>query len=495
MNQNHYPTEWQKVPLAYIANWGSGGTPSRKNPEYYDGNIPWIKTGDLGPRVILAASEYITDLGVQKSSAKSFPKGSVAMAMYGATIGKVSILGIDTTTNQACAVGQPIAGVTDSSFLYYLLRNEKNAFIAKGKGGAQPNISQTLIKEHPVALPPLAEQKTIADKLDTLLAQVENTKAHLECVPKILKRFRQSVLAAAVSGRLTEEWRESTTVSESVHELLSRWERNRQQHFFETQRELLELRKIKKAKKFKQPSKPDTDTAGAFNIPAEWLVVSVSQFAECLDSQRVPVKKEDRKSAIGLYPYFGANGQVDRVDDYIFDGDFVLVTEDETFYGREKPIAYRYSGKCWVNNHAHILQAETKDANGYLFYSLMHYNVIPWLSGTTGRAKLTQAALNTLPLGLPPEAEISEIVRRIDQLFAHADRIEQQVNNALARVNSLTQSILAKAFRGELTEQWRKDNPELISGENSAAALLERIKVERAAMKPTSAARKRKTSA
>src|SRR5690606_17671829 len=86
------------------------------------------------------------------------------------------------------------------------------------------------------------------------------------------------------------------------------------------------------------------------------------------------------------------------------------------------------------------------------------------------------------PLPVPPAKEQTEIVRRVDQLFAHADRIEQQVNNALARVNNLTQSILAKAFRGELTEQWRRDNPELISGENSAEALLERIKAERAAV-------------
>jgi hypothetical protein len=82
------------------------------------------------------------------------------------------------------------------------------------------------------------------------------------------------------------------------------------------------------------------------------------------------------------------------------------------------------------------------------------------------------------------QTEQTEIVRRVDQLFAHADRIEQQVNNALARVNKLTQSILAKAFRGELTEQWRQDHPDLISGENSAEALLERIKAERAAAAP-----------
>ena len=90
--------------------------------------------------------------------------------------------------------------------------------------------------------------------------------------------------------------------------------------------------------------------------------------------------------------------------------------------------------------------------------------------------------LKLMKVALPTVSEQTEIVHQVDQLFAHADRIEQQVNNALARVNNLTQSILAKAFRGELTEQWRKDNPELISGENRAAALLERIKAERAAV-------------
>src|SRR5690554_5834501 len=93
---------------------------------------------------------------------------------------------------------------------------------------------------------------------------------------------------------------------------------------------------------------------------------------------------------------------------------------------------------------------------------------------------LNLSILKELPIPLPPVEEQTEIVRRVDQLFAHADRIEQQVNNALARVNNLTQSILAKAFRGELTEQWRKENPELISGENSAQALLQKVKARRA---------------
>lgn len=201
MSGGKLPEGWVVTNLQNIANWGSGGTPSRSHDEYYNGNIPWIKTGDLGPKLITEASEYITDAGVKNSSAKYFPKGSVAIAMYGATIGKTSILGIDATTNQACAVGTPIKDITSSIFLYYFLLNEKNTFIKKGKGGAQPNISQAVIKEHPLSLPPYAEQKIIAEKLDTLLAQVDSTKACLERIPQILKRFRQAVLAAVVNGK------------------------------------------------------------------------------------------------------------------------------------------------------------------------------------------------------------------------------------------------------------------------------------------------------
>lgn len=109
----------------------------------------------------------------------------------------------------------------------------------------------------------------------------------------------------------------------------------------------------------------------------------------------------------------------------------------------------------------------------------------------TGVKHLRVADIESLTYPLPPVEEQTEIVRRVEQLFAYADTIEKQVNNALSRVNNLTQSILAKAFQGELTAEWRAENPELISGENSAAALLEKIKAERAASTGKKASRKK----
>ena len=122
--------------------------------------------------------------------------------MYGATIGKVSILGIDASTNQACAVARPMPGVVDSEFLYYLLRSLKDDFVAAGQGGAQPNISQTVLKRWSISLPPLAEQKRIADKLDRLLAAVDTCKARLDAAHARLEKLAEVSLAKAVRGEL-----------------------------------------------------------------------------------------------------------------------------------------------------------------------------------------------------------------------------------------------------------------------------------------------------
>lgn len=489
MSNPTVPSGWALARISDIAVKGL-----QRKPEPYE-CFTYVDIGSVDRDLKkISDPQTITGDNAPSRARKVIETGDVLVSLTRPNLNAVALVS-EEHHNQIASTGFEIIKPVqvDSRYIFAVVRSKVfiNEISGVVQGALYPAAKSSDVQNFQFPLPPLAEQKVIADTLDTLLAQVGNTKARLECIPQILKRFRQSVLAAAVSGRLTEEWRGINSQSESPEQLLSRWIENRREAFAQAQRELLQSGKLKRPKKFKQPSQPDISTAMPPDIPESWKLVSVSQFAECLDHKRIPVKKDDRATAEGRYPYLGANGEVDRVDDYIFDGDFVLVTEDETFYGREKPIAYRYSGKCWVNNHAHILQADTQQANDYLCYSLMYYNAIPWLSGTTGRAKLTQSALNSLPIGLPPENELNEIVRQVDKLFVRADRIEQQANNALARVNNLTQSILAKAFRGELTEQWRKDNPELVSGENSAEALLERVKAERAAVKPVKKTRKR----
>lgn len=144
----------------------SGGTPSRREKSYYDGgDIAWVKTGDLHQKYIQQCSEYITKAGLDNSAAKLFPKGTVLLAMYGATIGACSILEIEASTNQACAAFLPNEKI-DTQYLYYFLKSKKVDFIRDGVGGAQPNISAAYLKSVKIPLPPLEIQKKIADVLE-----------------------------------------------------------------------------------------------------------------------------------------------------------------------------------------------------------------------------------------------------------------------------------------------------------------------------------------
>ena len=134
------PASWKWVRLGEIGSWASGATPSRSNPDYYNGTIPWLKTGDLNDSYITDTSECITELALFKTSVRLNPIGSVLIAMYGATIGKIGILKIDATTNQACCACIPLDGILNKYIFYFLLGYRQN-FIKMGAGGAQPIIS------------------------------------------------------------------------------------------------------------------------------------------------------------------------------------------------------------------------------------------------------------------------------------------------------------------------------------------------------------------
>lgn len=169
------PEGWMWVRLGSCGSWGSGATPARTNTEYYGGTIPWLKTGDLNDEIIKEIPEHITDLALEKTSVRLNPPGSVLMAMYGATIGKLGILGISATTNQACCACIPYTGIYNKYLFYFLLASRKS-FIKMGEGGAQPNISKEKIVNFIIPLPPLAEQKRIVARLEELLPLCEKMK-------------------------------------------------------------------------------------------------------------------------------------------------------------------------------------------------------------------------------------------------------------------------------------------------------------------------------
>ena len=169
------PESWKWVRIGNIGSWSSGATPSRTQSEYYGGSVPWLKTGDLTDGYVTNIPETITDLALEKTSLRLNPVGSVLMAMYGATIGKLGILQVEATTNQACCACIPYEGMFNK-YLFYFLKANRRTFIKMGEGGAQPNISKEKIVSAILPLPPLAEQKRIVAKLEELLPLCERLK-------------------------------------------------------------------------------------------------------------------------------------------------------------------------------------------------------------------------------------------------------------------------------------------------------------------------------
>lgn len=332
---------WQIAKISDFAKTTSGGTPSRANPEFYTGKIPWIKSGDLNDGNVSEATEFITEEALKNSSAKLFPAGTLMIALYGATIGKLGLLTIDAATNQAvCGIFVP-EGV-ETKYLFYFLLQHRPELIKQGAGGAQPNISQGIVRDVEVPLPPLPEQRRIVARIEELFSRLDAGVAALRHAKAQLQRYRQSVLAAAVTGQLTQAWREQHPDTEPASELLEKILQEREEQW-------------RGRGKYKGPNGPKLDHP--VDVPEGWQVASIDQLCINFDGQRVPLKRADRDQRSGEFPYYGASGVIDDIDDYLFDGDYLLIAEDgANLLSRSTPIAFQTRGKFWVNNHAHVVQ-------------------------------------------------------------------------------------------------------------------------------------------
>ena len=176
----HYPKlpkGWAMSTLGKIGIWQSGTTPSRLRKDFYGGDIPWLKTGDLNDGKITEIPEFITQKALEETSVKLNPIGSVLIAMYDATIGKIGILTFPATTNQACCAC--VDYKIEQMYLFYFLLANKAMFVAMGGGGAQPNISKEKIVSTLIHLPPLAEQQRIVAKIEQLFTILKTIEENL----------------------------------------------------------------------------------------------------------------------------------------------------------------------------------------------------------------------------------------------------------------------------------------------------------------------------
>lgn len=403
------PEGWCAATLDQVARWGSGGTPSRMHPEYFGGTIPWIKTGELGTRILHSTEEALSDLGLANSSAKLFPRGAVAIAMYGATIGKTSILGIDAATNQACAVAVPDSAVTTTEYLYHYLCSQREAFVEAGKGGAQPNISQGVIKAWPIPLSPLPEQKRIADKLDTLLARVDTCCNNLARVPAILKRFRQSVLAAATSGELARDWRAERNLDKA-------WRIGR----------LQEVGELGRGKSKHRPRNDPRLYGGSHPF---------IQTGAVAQSRGIITSHTQTYNDFGLAQSKLWPARTVCITIAANIADTAILTY---------PACFPDSVVGFVADPKLALPEFAKWSIDVVSAQLEAF------APATAQKNINLAILNEIHFHWPSIAEQAEIVRRVESLFALADHLEGRYTAASAHLDRLTPALLAKAFRGEL---------------------------------------------
>lgn len=376
--------------------------------------------------------------------------GDLLIAMSGATTGKIGVY----QNNNPAYLNQRVGNVKPYSTKYscnkfrnllFMLLKEDILKIAYG--GAQPNISSSRIESLFIKLPPLAEQEEIAQRVDRAIGHVDELKSRLETLLTTLKTFRQSVLNAAVTGKLTEDWRRDNIIDLGRDTPL---------------REIILVNPPKK-------------------ILNDEIEVGFVPMASANESMRYDFHFEKRlwKDVKKGFTFFEDNDVLlAKITPCFENGKSVFVAglPNKVGAGSTEFFVIR-SNKQYINPH-YLLYNFSTDA--FLRQGALN------MTGSVGHRRVPKDFLLNWVIYYPPLVEQQEIVKRVEAYFTLADQIEKQVQSALDKVNLLTQSILAKAFRGELTKEWRQKNPELISGENSAEALLKRIKAEKDALEKSS---------
>ena len=397
-----------------------------------DGNgTMFVKVGEFG-------SLYPQEINWTTEPKKHAKSGDVLICVVGATIGKLN-LGVD------CAIGRSVAAIRpdpilDSKFLYYSLQPYSLSLRKNAQGTAQAVIGKKDLNAIEIWIPTLEEQKRITAKVDELmalcdkledaqqryassnsnfsrslfaeLAQSPNAALVLQFNEKFkqsikgkaeLKKLKQFVHKLAIHGKLTEKIPSDGSVSQFIEEIQA----------------FKQVAGLGKAKVAKLPIE-----LALHPIPDHWTWSSVSQVTTCLDGRRIPVSKAERAKRGKVYDYYGASGVIDKIDDYIFDDTKLLIGEDgANLLSRSTPIAFLAHGKYWVNNHAHVLDGIDEE---FLEYCAIYVNAIDLSLFVTGTAqpKMNQAKMNSIPIAIPPRAEMGRLVKKVKTLLALCDELE-----------------------------------------------------------------------
>ena len=399
------PENWCWTTLGEVGKWQSGATPSRLCKEYYGGDIPWLKTGDLNDGYITDIPEYITQKALKETSVKLNPAGSVLIAMYGATIGKVGILTFPATTNQACCACVEYEA-TDQQYLFYFLLSHKENFIRQGGGGAQPNISKEKIVETLLPLPPFNEQKRIVNEVEKWFSIIDKIESGTIELESYVKQTKSKILDLAISGKLVPQ----DPNDEPAIEL---------------------LRRI-------NPDFQSCDNSHYENLPQGWTIVGLHSVAEIITGSTP--SKLNAEYYNGDVPFYKPNDldqgrHVRCASEYL--------SQQGKSISRSIPCnsiavcCIGSIGKCGFIEKEGVTnqQINTIVPNDAIFPLYMYYfcnsstfiDELKSLSSAVTISIVNKSKLSTIQIPLPPIAEQKRIISVIEKLYSHLDMITAEL--------------------------------------------------------------------
>lgn len=467
------PSGWQFVRLNEIGEWGSGSTPNRSNPEYYGGGIPWFKSGELISDFIDTSEEFITEKALKETSVRYNNVGDVLIAMYGATIGKTSILKVKATTNQAVCACTPFYGI-ENTFLLTLLKAYKNRFIGMGAGGAQPNISRDKIINTVIGLPPTEEQKRIVEKVKELMALCD-------------KLEEEQIKKLSTHKNLVKSLLETLTLAKDADELKNAWAKL-SEHFdtlFCTEDSIEQLRQalleLVIAGRFKTQNDTDTPASVTFEkIKEELAEKHGKEYLNKLKRDMSTIEPRNFHFTIpeswiwcelqDLAILFNGKAHEQFVDE---NGDYVLV--NSSFVSSEGKVAKFVSSqltplikgniaivmsdvpggkalvKCYLveendkyslNQRIGGIDASSHIDIRYLFLVLNRNKYYLQYDDGKKQTNLKKIQILSCPVPLPPIEEQERIVNKWNELLEICNRLIARINTANEINVALSNSIM-----------------------------------------------------
>ena len=393
------PSHWEVIKTSHLfTHIGSGTTPKSGSEEYYtEDGIPFLQTGDLNDGFIVDTSKKITEKALRDTNLTIYLQGSLVIAMYGATIGKLGILGIDTTVNQACCV-LPKSPKVETRFAFYAYLAAKNDLIFQSKGGGQPNISQDTIKNERIPVPSRAEQTAIANYLDTATAKIDAAIAQQQKMIDLLNERKQIIINRAVTKGLNPNAKMKDSGVEWIGE-----------------------------------------------VPEGWEVMRMRYLCSITTGNKDTINRVDG----GLYPFYVRSPKVERINTYSYDGEAVLMAGDGVGAGK---VFHYVNGKFDYHQRVYNFYNIKKIKAKLLYYYMKsHFRyVIEQLSAKSTVDSVRLNMIQDFLVVIPPMQEQLDLIEYLDSQMKNLDDSISMFENQISLLQERKQIIINEVVTGKI---------------------------------------------